>query len=207
MSEDVPPPTSQATDGGLKGDVDGPKRDSIWMRSGVIATVLGVLATVGISFWIYDHQRSTKSLEYGVISNGPLASIQDNLNGRLKVSFDNQPVPNVNLVILSVTNDGTIPIQQQDFVRPVRLFFGLQPKAQVLSAEVSNVAPSGVTAGVSFKADTVTLAPTLLNSGDRVTLRILLAGAMGKLEPMPALSECLHWNVTTASRTLLGTVI
>jgi hypothetical protein len=139
---------------------------------------LGVAAAVGLAVWTIWLQRTEKALTYGTVSRGPLVSVRDDAKGRLKIIFDAKPRKDLGLVVLRVFNSGNVPIEGEDFKRP--LTFDLH--APVLGAEVVTTIPPDLPAAVTHDGRQVILQPLLLNQRDTVTLKILLAGPGQRLD-------------------------
>ncbi|HEY0737704.1 MAG TPA: hypothetical protein VGD69_22490 [Herpetosiphonaceae bacterium] len=143
-------------------------RDPIWQST---TGLLALLLTV-VSIWLAWTALNTKALNVEVISQTPLLTVQDEAAGRLQIAFDGKPVEDVTLSVIKVTNSGNAPILDTDFQRPLTLSFG--ETAEVLSAEVVEMIPPNIGASVKVVSNTAELNPILLNSGNTVTMKILL---------------------------------
>lgn len=172
-------PYKNAIPNGEVSSAPGAEKDSHFKKLPMVISVLSLVATVigvFVAFYIFRAQRSEKRLSYSIIASGPLVNVTDNLNGRLKLAFDNKPVPNVNLVILRLSNSGNEPIQPNDFSTPITFTFGKTNDTQILDSSVSTTYPPDVTYQLKKLDRKVVLSPGLLNSGDSITLKVLLAG-------------------------------
>jgi len=134
-----------------------------------------ILFALGILIWYY-WQRDVKQLSYGIVAQGPLVSIRDNVEGRLKVSYAGKPVQNLNLTILRVMNTGNQSVKPEDFKRPLSFTFA----APLLSAEAGAANPPDMGASVRYGGRTATLNPLLINSGESVDIKVLVDGTPGK---------------------------
>lgn len=148
-------------------------RDTVWQF------VFGFLG-IGIAVLIYFLQRRKKSLSYQVISETPLLTVKEGLEGNIKILFGEKPVPNVHLVVLRILNNGNIPILSNEFQNDLRFSFG--QKTTILSAEVTDTLPKTFKPTIAIESDCVVLQPTLLNGGDMATIKLLLAGYNNKIE-------------------------
>ncbi len=148
-------------------------RDTIWQF------IFGFTG-IGIAVLVYFLQRRKKSLSYQVMSEAPLLTVKEGLEGNIKIFFGEKPVPNVHLIILRILNDGNIPILPGDFQNNLRFSFG--QKTTVLSAEVTDALPRTFKPNVTIESDRVVFQPTLLNGGDMATLKLLLAGYNSTIE-------------------------
>ena len=144
---------------------------------GLILTTISTIASL-VAIFIALRQQPTKHLRYEVVSSGPLANVTDNVNGRLKVTFDKTAVPDANFALLRVSNDGNQPILAEDFKTPFVFHFGKSPKSNVLDAEITTSTPGDLAKTVTLakKSDIVSLVPGLLNPSDSITIKVLYAG-------------------------------
>lgn len=149
-------------------------RDPIWQSVGVfVAVVLGLG-----SIWIGYLAVRKKSLTYEVISASELATIKDDLNGRVSVLFDGQPVNNTQLVILTITNIGTLPISSHDFETPITVSFGKE--VQLLTYSSEKESPVGLKPELAGTNAEIVIQPLLLNAGDHFSIKALVAGKTAK---------------------------
>ncbi len=81
----------------------------------------------------------------------------------------------VDVVVIELLNTGNRDIEADHYQRPLTFRFG--DNAQVLSAEVLYEDPKEIRAALSHTTNTVTLEPVLLNAGDIVGIRMLVANA------------------------------
>lgn len=141
-------------------------RDPVWQFVGV---VVGIATFVIAIFW----QQKRKKIAYEIISNTRLLSVKDEVKSRLQILFDQQPVNNLNLVILKIYNAGNEPIPPEDYKDKLAIEFG--DSAQILEAEVVEVSPKNIQAKIDQTPNSISLTPLLLNAGDSIKLKILLA--------------------------------
>jgi hypothetical protein len=141
------------------------------LESNITRTVLAALA-IGVTLGIYLLNKRRKSLSYRIVSKTKLLSVDEAIGGRVQILLDGEPAANLGLVLIDVENTGNEPIRSEDFVRP--LVFLFPARAAVISAEITKAKPSNLGATVSFDSSSVTLAPTLMNPADSVSLKVLL---------------------------------
>jgi hypothetical protein len=141
-------------------------RDTIWQF------IFGFLG-IAVAILVYLSQRRKKSLSYQVVSETALLTVQEGLEDKIKILFGENPVRDVHLVVLRILNDGSIPIVAGDFAESVAFSFGKD--ATVLSAEVIDTVPKTLKPTVTSEAGRVVFQPTLLNGGDVVSIKLLLA--------------------------------
>jgi hypothetical protein len=92
-------------------------RDSIWQF------ICGI-GGIGVAVLIYFLQRRKKSLPYQVLAATPLLTVNEELKGKIQVTFEGTPVQNVHLVLLKILNNGNVPIASSDFELPLSFSFG-----------------------------------------------------------------------------------
>ncbi len=135
----------------------------------LIALIALIVSIIGITIY-----RNRKSLAYRVSLSTRLMSTEADREGRVQVTFDGEPVHDVRLVAIRVRNTGNVPIQRTDYEEQLGFSFGKD--ARVLTAEVTETRPDTLTAHVYTTEDRVLLSPTLLNSGDTISIKVLLTG-------------------------------
>jgi hypothetical protein len=101
--------------------------------------------------------------------------VQEEVKGRVQITFDGKPVHDVRMVILHLLNTGNVPIEESDYVHPIGFTFG--EGANILSAEVVETRPPDMKTSLHIDGRKVHLHPDILNGGDGVELRILLTGS------------------------------
>jgi len=143
----------------------------IWTFLGVILALLAII----FSIVLYFLQRQNKEVSYQILSFTPLLSVEDEIKGRVKILFDQQPVEEVYLIILRITNAGRIPITKADFDEPIRISFG--KGAKILSWEIIETIPKILPATGSVQDGKIVLDPILLNRFDAIKLNALTTGA------------------------------
>lgn len=142
----------------------------------VAGVIIGILAIV-VSIRLARSQRPRRQLSY-MTSIIPLVAVRKEVKGRLRIFFDDKPVSNADMVILTLINSGNQPITPQDFVSPVTISFGSQ--AEILSCDITETVPEDLGALVDVAPKSIVLKPLLLNSEDTVTMKILLTQYEGE---------------------------
>lgn len=167
-------------------------RDPVWQ-------FVGVVLALAASVVLFLLQRRRKALSYEVVSRTSLMSVKEEVKGRVQILFDGTPVSDAHMMIMRVTNAGNVPIVPSDYLRPVK--FGFGEMVQILSAEVMETSPHNIEASVEVDTGAVILTPVLLNGGDSITLKILLAQYEGKIDVDGRIVGVKH--VQTARENLL----
>jgi hypothetical protein len=150
-------------------------RDPMWQFIGVVLA----LAAICVSVVLYLLQRRRKALVYEFLSRTPLLSMKEEVEGKLQILFDGEPVSDVHLVVVKIVNSGNVPITAHDYERPLALSVGA--KAKILTAEVSETVPESLQALATIGPDRtdVVLTPVLLNGGDSATIKMLVSQFSG----------------------------
>lgn len=148
-------------------------RDPLWQSVGV------VLAFV-VSFLIYSLQRQQKKLSYAVLTANRLLTVREEIAGKIQVLYDGQPAKDLCLLVIQLHNSGNTPIATSDYERPISLFFG--DVARVLSVEIVERNPSSIVADVSLENNRIVFTPTLLNTKDSLTVKVLLSDFLGTVK-------------------------
>jgi hypothetical protein len=148
-------------------------RDPVWQ---FIGAVLAAIA-IGIAILIYFRQRRRKRLGYQILANTPVLTVDEQIRGKIKVSYEDIPVRNLQLLLLKFSNTGNVPIATADFERPLSISFGSE--AKILSSEVIASRPSDLSPSISATGDGIALAPLLLNPNDYFTIKALVSERQG----------------------------
>lgn len=151
-------------------------RDPFWQFVGAVFA----LGAIAVSVVLYFLQRRHKALSYEIVSRTPLMSVKEEVKGRVQILLDGTPVSDAHMVIIRVTNSGNVPIIPSDYLRPVHFDFG--ETVQILSAEITETNPDNVDASLELGSETVVLTPVLLNGGDSIILKVLVAEFAGKID-------------------------
>lgn len=144
-------------------------RDPWWQ---FIAGVAFAFVAIVVPILIYLKQRQRKALSYEILSRTPLLSIEEEVKGKLKILFNNNPAQDVHLVVVRIINSGNVQIVSDDYERPVSLDFG--ENTQIFTTEVSDANPKSLRPNVNIENTKVVLEPVLLNSRDSITLKMLV---------------------------------
>ncbi len=135
--------------------------------------VTAILVAIGIAIITWFIMRRRKTLAYTLMEI-PLLTVDEILNGKLRLVFEDTPIQNVYLVFLSILNNGEIPIASSDFERPLSFTFG--GGSNILSAEVVEAIPKSLKPQIRIESSKIfILDPTLLNCHDTITVKLLIA--------------------------------
>jgi hypothetical protein len=148
-------------------------RDGIWQSVGVITSIiLGILGLVLTAF-IFITQTQKKSISYELISSSPIISVLDEFKDNFEIKYKGNLVEDLSLIVIKCFNSGNVPIEEQDYSRPLLIDFGDQ--AELISVNVIEEIPANL--GVVLKHDksSVTVHPLLMNKRDTFLLQILVS--------------------------------
>jgi hypothetical protein len=170
-------------------------RDQAWQ---FIGAVIGLFALI-VSIAIYFFGRKRKHLSYSIIASEPLLTVDEALSGEIKVSFNDELVQDVHLLIIKVTNSGNIAIEESDFKLSLAFGFG---DAKILSYEVIESPPQGLHAKLRKSGGDrgIVLNPLLLNASDSVVLKFLLSGYNNELTPSGRIKDVKRIDKVNRSR-------
>jgi len=148
-----------------------------WSFMGVVVAIIAILVGVAVAIIVYLMQRQRKELSYDIISSTPLLSHEEEVKGKLQISFEGKPVEKVQLVLVRIANSGNVPIEAKDYERQINFSFG--ESAQVLAAEVAEVEPRSLEVPPNVEGKKVVLPRILMNKGDSFTVKMLVNGYKG----------------------------
>lgn len=145
-------------------------RDQIWTFVGAAFAGLAIV----ISVVIYLLQRKKKSLGYKVLWRLPLLKVHNELKerGQLTISFNGQPVEDIQLLLVEIVNTGNVPIIATDYERPLTIRYG--DNTTILGAEVVGRLPEDIDPKLSVTRNAIDIEPLLLNPGDEFVLKTLV---------------------------------
>lgn len=100
--------------------------------------------------------------------------------GHIQILFDGAPVEGVGLIFVTIRNSGNEPIRREDFDEPLCIRLG--GTTQIISTEITRRIPPDLpvefrlerTEQPSVFGQELTVAPLLLNSGDSMTIKLLI---------------------------------
>lgn len=148
-------------------------RDPVWQFIGaVLALVAAVITLIA--------QKTRKRLSYEVVARTPLITIKDELVDRLRVLYEEKPVENPSLVVLTLTNTGNAPIEPQDFKGSLSI--SLSSPSVILTAGVTETDPPGLNVCHRISGSQLLVEPLLLNPGDSISLKMLVGECHGPLK-------------------------
>lgn len=151
-------------------------RDTIWQFIGVF---FGIVAII-VSVIIYRLQQAKKYLSYQVLSETSLLNVDKEVEQKIQILFEGNPVQTVYLLLIKFINSGNIPILPTDYLKAVNVVFN--ERCKILSAEILEKEPKSIDVTAKTENTRISLTPTLLNSDDFFVLKILVSEFDGDVE-------------------------
>ena len=148
-------------------------RDPIWQFVGAIFALIAIAVT-GLVFKL---QKKIKRISYSIELDTRMFSVREELEGKLKITYQKKRVKNIRLLELKFINSGNLPVATSDYERPITVGFGTS--ANILSAEISETEPNNLGVTIATELNSFTLSPTLLNPKDSIKIKLLLNNYSG----------------------------
>lgn len=118
---------------------------------------------------------SVKLLSSTTLQLGPQSGIKD-----LQVTLDGHNIDRPYLSLFEVVNDGSKPILSSEFESPIEML--TKNEASIVTAQIIDTVPAGITAKVSVDDKRAKIAPYLVNPDDSVFFTILTSGGTPSFE-------------------------
>src|SRR5690348_15282091 len=83
-------------------------------------------------------QRPKKVITYQIISDVPIASINEEVKDKVTILYDGNPVTDLNLLVLKIWNSGSVAVRRDDFDEPIIFKFD---RRKVVSSDILSVEP------------------------------------------------------------------
>lgn len=144
--------------------------DIKWSAVSASAAVAGVL----VPLLLFILSRDSKELSVETVSRSILVDFTDRRLSALKLTYKDVPVSRLTVVTIEVRNSGTRPIERTDFERPIVLRF--QEPSDILAVTVDEKIHQNLEPTISSDVNSISIAPLLLNPGDRFRLTAQLRG-------------------------------
>jgi hypothetical protein len=182
----------------------------------VIMAAIAVLNTLVLAI-VFQWWRHRKILSYEIASFVPLFTIDRDIKHSVQVLLDGKPAENVHIAIVKITNTGRVPIEEQDFVKPIGISFG--PDAEILVGEIAGTDPEDVPATLTAESQSVFLNPLMMNRGDSIIVQVLVSKpesvvtVAGRVKGIPRLkrrsapASFQNWQRPARSGVLLGVIL
>src|SRR6266404_4213991 len=134
-----------------------------------VAVLLAVVPPIAIWYFL---QRENKAVEFTILSDIPVVSVQQEYAQGLARTYRSHPINSLHVLDLEVRNSGNRPLERSDYDKPLTFVYSgtvLAPPTVVRAVPVGLPVEFTV-----VDQNAVRLAPLLLNNGDRFTFRTFL---------------------------------
>lgn len=160
--------------------LEGILSNQIWTAVGVIATIILGLAAIIVAIIIFILGKKKKRLAYYIVSNTQLVGIENSIQDKIKILYDEKQVTNVHLISIKFINNGNEPISVDDFDKPIRIRY--DSAVNVLTHEILEKDPEDLDAITREREEFIEVEPLLLNIKDEFTVNILASNFDGDLD-------------------------
>lgn len=178
-----------------------------------------IIAVVAI--WVFRKQRNKKEISYQIISDAPIASVNEGLKNRVTIQFDGKPVKDARQIVLTIRNSGNVAVKRDDYEEPIRFTF---EGSYIIGSDILNTEPGDLINSIDKRAfvtismqeqlntpeaSYVILEKFLLNKKQSITLTLLFDRAYRKLDVRGRIvdGEIVRGNNKQSSHSNLGNMI
>ena len=141
-------------------------RDPVWQFVGAALTIFTIFG--------YYLQRLQKALSYEILSVTPLLTVNEALEGRLRILYDDEPTRDISLLMIKIFNSGNMPISKSDYEKSIVINTGTDSK--IFSCSVVKVEPQNLDIKIKINLNQIEIEPFLFNSKDFFELKVLISG-------------------------------
>jgi hypothetical protein len=166
-----------------------------WQDAGWIGVVVAALVgVIYIILWLFDRRKQNKRKEvaYQIISDTPIANINEEMKDRVEIKFDGNPITDMNLVVLKIWNRGGLAVRSGDYEESIRFELGGRTyiTGEVLSREPEEIIKQEELKNfLKAEADgSVSLPRFLLNPQDSLSIKMLVTGK-GKIRGIARIAD------------------
>ncbi|ANF31939.1 hypothetical protein A0130_09860 [Leifsonia xyli] len=129
---------------------------------------------LGLAIWALPRQIPKARIQWVLWRASSLVALPE--GSLIEVVVDGRPVRNAWLLTIRVSNTGRQSLATADWEAPIQLIF--EGASEPVSAHVSAVNPRALSPAVMLDGSTVSVQPTLLNTGDMFELQVVGQGPM-----------------------------
>lgn len=147
-------------------------RDPIWQFIGAVLAIGAIAATL----IVYRLQKNRKDLTYRVRSSTRVISVGEEIAGKLQITYEGIPITGAQLLVIEIANTGNLPVPSSDWETPITL--RLKHGGVICSSELTATNPPNLEIKLKTDSEFVRIQPTLLNSGDSISIKLLITEFM-----------------------------
>lgn len=136
----------------------------------LIISIVGVSLTI----WYANKPPSIKSLSLKIDSKSLINAVGEQDIPGLKIFIDKNEIENPALTVLTIKNNGSIPIRSADFESDIEII--LEENTQLIRATVIKTHPEGLKVTARVNKSNAYISPLLLNPEESVTISLISQG-------------------------------
>lgn len=136
----------------------------------ILLTILALITPVALYFFF---QRNKKLLSYEIIDRTPLLTTKEEIQGKLKILYNDVKVQNVTLFNVKIINSGNVPIASEDFESKIKIKFPIDSK--ILSIDDTKYFPKNLNPIIELDGTTVLISPFLINPKDYFIIKFIVS--------------------------------
>ncbi|MEK6199664.1 MAG: hypothetical protein N2B60_05500 [Psychrobacter sp.] len=160
--------------------MEGILSNQIWTAVGVISTIILGLVAIIVTITLFILGKKKKRLAYYIVSNTQLVGIENSIQDKIKILYDEKQVTNVHLISIKFINSGNEPISVDDFDKPISIRYN--SAVNILTHEIVERVPEDLDTVIGEKEKFLEITPLLLNTKDEFTVNILASDFNGDLD-------------------------
>lgn len=139
----------------------------------IISALLAIAAIIA-AYNIYFISRPVKALQIIIDTASQLVSIRPEATGSIQIVYNGKVVSNPQILQITIKNSGNQSIMANDY--STLLLFSFDQQDEIIDVSVINSQPSNIGMNVNKTSlYEATATPILLNPGDTVTVRFIVA--------------------------------
>jgi hypothetical protein len=152
---------------------------------GIVGTILGAIIGAGIAYLIFRRQTTKKLISYQVVSNAPIATLNQTLQNTVTIQINGKPVNNARQAVLTLRNQGNVAVKPGDYDTALRFAFN---GSKVVGSDIFNADPPELKNSINHNTfiqigtDSAEIEKILLNPKESITFTILLDGDYKELD-------------------------
>ena len=139
----------------------------------LVGTILAV-AAVALPAYQWQSELKAHDLSVRLIATSSLQPLPSSEIYKIQMTVNGTQLANPHFTTFEVMNSGTKPILSSDFEGPIEFSGG--KGLEFVTARVDFTDPRDIPAAVSFNAEHVSIAPFLINPGDKIVFSTITSG-------------------------------
>lgn len=146
----------------------------------MISTIILGLVAIIVTIILFILGKKKKRLAYYIVSNTQLVGVENSIQDKIKILYDEKQVTNVHLISIKFINSGNESISVDDFDKPISIRY--DSTVNVLTHEILEKNPKNLDAITIGKEEVIEVEPLLLNIKDEFTVNILASNFDGDID-------------------------